>query len=156
MTNLSVNQLKAALEIQEKIEKLQSDLNHILGGSEPKDKAAPTKRGRRKFSPATIARMRASQQARWATPGVNAPVKAKTKKKSGLTPAGRARLAASMKARWAARRKSAATPAAKAAPAPKKKTSLTPTGRERLAALMKARWAAKKKAAAPAPDVTKK
>lgn len=160
MTNPSVSQLKEALQIKEQIEKLEARLNQILGGSAPKAVTTSAKAGRKKFSPATIAKMRAAQQARWSKPG-KAPAKAvSAPKKRGLSPEGRAKLAASMKARWAARKKNAGTPMVKAAPAKaapvaRKKPALTPEGRAKLAAMMKARWAARKKGA-PAPNAAKK
>lgn len=144
---VALDNLKEALVIAERIERLERELQAVLSGnviivtseliSTP---TSPAKnKGKRRMSPATIAKMRASQQARWAKKNVTildvlAPLdkpakasKAKAarapKKKAGITPAGRAKLAAAMKARWAARKKGA--PAlnapAKSAPATKAK-----------------------------------
>lgn len=74
-----------------------------------------TTKGRRKFSEATKAKMRASQQARWAKKRGNVAVKAdvdaatapaakpaKKRKKTKMSAAGRAAIVAAQKARWAA------------------------------------------------------
>ena len=105
--------LKQALTIAEKIELLQSELASIVGGSSIalKTSVAPVKR-RRKMSAATIAKMRASQQARWAkkevTSAVNTFVKSTTKLakkvRRKLSPEGRARIVADLKDRWAAKK----------------------------------------------------
>lgn len=133
----TIAQLKQAVTIAEQIEKLKAELASIVGGSSavPSAPTVPSKSehgGKRKMSPATIAKMKASQQARWAkkkgTPAKAAAPKAEAKPaaapktKKGITPEGRAKLAAAMKARWAARKKGApalnkpakSTPAAKA------------------------------------------
>jgi hypothetical protein len=116
MTNLSVNQLKEAIQIKEQIEKLEVRLSQILGGSSsvPEAKSSDSTPARRKMSPATRAKMRAAQQARWATnkgssaKSASAPKPtAAPAKKRVLTPEGRAKIAAATKARWAARRKEA-------------------------------------------------
>jgi hypothetical protein len=127
-SQLSSNQLRQALQLSERIESLQQRLNSILGGgtssaattssTKSATKGSPLKG--RKLSPATLRKMRAAQQARWAkiksdeTPSTESAA-AKTpaptgKKKGKLTPEGRARLAAAMKARWAARKKGEAAP----------------------------------------------
>lgn len=131
MSTPSIAQLKQAVAIAEQIEKLQAELGGLVGGSSsvasvptastasPKSKRG----GKRKMSPATILKMKAAQQARWAKKNVtildvlaplDTPTKSTkgkaakaTKKKGGLTPEGRAKLAAAMKARWAARKKGA-------------------------------------------------
>jgi hypothetical protein len=65
LANLTVQQLKRAVAIREKIEGLEKDLNRIVGGpsSAPKN-AAPAKR--RKLSPAARARISRAMKARWA------------------------------------------------------------------------------------------
>jgi hypothetical protein len=108
-------QLKRALEIAERIARLQSEMNSIFGGSAPSSSlsaASPGRRKgrRRKLLPQAVANIRAAQAKRWAkVKGRKAaakPAKAKPAKRRGLTAAGRARLAAAMKKRWAAARKS--------------------------------------------------
>ncbi|MGB8170165.1 MAG: hypothetical protein WCF18_21860 [Chthoniobacteraceae bacterium] len=128
----SVANLKRAIEIAEQIEKLQSQLASLVGGTAPVVSApraaatspAPAKRGgksgKRSLSPEARERIAAAQRARWAkskggtkaapaAPAAAKPAKP-AKKKGGLTPAGRAKLAAAMKARWAARKKGSAAP----------------------------------------------
>lgn len=113
--DLTTAQLKQAVQIREQIESLQEKLDALLGGSSTstkKQKVSRTK-GKRTMSPATIEKMRAAQQARWAK--INgksstkaAPVKAALKaepKKKGFSAETRAKLAAAMKARWAAKKK---------------------------------------------------
>ena len=65
--------LRRAIEISERIEKLEAELRSVLGGSSAgaasaAPKAAPAKRGkkRRKMSPEARARIVAAQKARWA------------------------------------------------------------------------------------------
>src|SRR5215210_4373947 len=150
---LSSNQLRQALQLREQIDSLEEQLGAILGGGgeggaqvSGGGKAAPTtavissagssvSSAGRKRSAATLRKMRAAQQARWAKiRGENgeSPAKANgTAKPDGaakttgaqskpggtgrnLTPEGRARIAAAMKARWAARKKGAPAPNAKA------------------------------------------
>ena len=116
--NLSSQQLRRALEIKEKIEALESQLDSLLGASAPAAAAsapmsaqATKKRGgRRKMSPEARARIVAAQKLRWAK------IRAKAKATAPTKPA--------------------AAPAAKA---PKRKVSAAV--RARLAALAKARWA---------------
>ena len=119
MNNLSIGQLKEAIQVKEQIEKLEARLRQLLGGQTT---AAPTpaKRGPRKMSAEARAKIGAAAKARWAkTKAVAAPVAKSApkaaKKKGGLTTEGRAKLAAAMKARWAARKKGGAAPNAPSA-----------------------------------------
>ena len=112
---LTVPQLRQALQIREQIESLQDKLNALMGGT--KSAAAPAGRvkrkagrppGKRTMTPEARAKIAAAQHARWAKiNGKSTPAKAAKKpasKKGGLTAEGRAKLAAAMKARWAARK----------------------------------------------------
>jgi hypothetical protein len=131
-TNIAaITNLKEALAIAERIERLERELRAVLSGNvvivTPELISAPSpvskRGGKRKLSPATIAKMKASQQARWAEKNVTildvlSPLDKPSKSTKG-----------------------------KAAKAPKKNGGITPEGRAKLAAAMKARWAAKKKAA---------
>ena len=109
--------LNQAIKIQRQIEALQHQLDAILGGttSAPKKKVGRPVTKKRTMSPATIAKMRAAQQARWAK--INgksstkkaAPAKVAPKKKGGMSPETKAKLAAAMKARWEAKKKGAST-----------------------------------------------
>ena len=163
----SVGQLKRAVEIAEKIEKLNAELASIFGSASaasPKtittSKPSP-KTGRRTMSAEARAKIAASTRARWArvkgtaNPTLKAaPAAAKSapvaKKKGGISAEGRAKLAAMMKARWAAKRKGVSAPAkpaksAASAPVKKVKRAISPEARARMIAGAKRRWAAKKK-----------
>ena len=84
-----------------------------LPTSTPVATAAKVKTGKkRKFSAATLAKMRKAQQARWANikgpkTAVVAPAAKPAKKKGKMSAAGKAKLSALMKARWAAKKKAA-------------------------------------------------
>ncbi|HEV7403825.1 MAG TPA: hypothetical protein VGO11_12890 [Chthoniobacteraceae bacterium] len=125
----SLSQLQRALQIAEEIQRLEEELQSVLGGrsvaAAPKAKsvtpaaapAKPGKRGgRRTFTAETRAKMAAAQQARWAVkkgPSAGAATAVAVKKSAGpvsgqkrqVSPEVRARLAAAMKARWAAAKK---------------------------------------------------
>ncbi len=141
MPTPTVAQLKQAVTIAEQIEMLQAELASIVGGSSfvattPAVVSSPAKGkrgGKRTMSPATILKMKAAQQARWAkkkgaaavtaveTAGesaVKSTTKAVKKAKRNLSPEGRARIVAALKARWAAKK----TAPAKSPVASKKKT----------------------------------
>src|SRR5438067_8801398 len=131
-TQLSSDQLRQALQLSEQIESLQQRLSSILGGSSAATTSSGTTKGGgsplkgRKMSPATLRKMRAAQQARWAKikgpnakPGGAAKSAVSTQKKrgGGMTPAQRAKISAALKARWAAKRKNdTATSSTGAAP----------------------------------------
>ena len=107
-TQLSSDQLRQALQLSEQIESLQQRLDSILGGSSTTTSAKSTTGGSplkgRKLSPATLRKMRAAQQARWAKikgPSAKSQGAAKftaqpASKKEQLSPEGRARLVAAM------------------------------------------------------------
>jgi len=63
ISNLTPAQLRKAASILEKIEKLQTKLNHIHGSTPAAGKPA---KQRKKISAAGIAKIRAAQKARWA------------------------------------------------------------------------------------------
>ena len=167
-TTPTLAQLQRAIVISEQIEALQAEMKGIFSGSAPSAKAAPTakaapaKTGTFKRSPETIAKMKASQQARWAK--LKAPASAKTPaKKGGMSPEGRAAIVAAQKARWA-KIKGTNTPViakapakAKAAvPVKKKRKPMSPAVKAKLAAAMKKRWADAKAGKGPAPTASKK
>ena|SRR5438093_1106614 len=136
-SQLSTDKLRQALQLSERIERLQQQLNSVLGGSGStttaggaRAKGKAGKKGGRKLSAEARARIAAAARARWAkqrkgqgqrrTKGRGQAVAgtgttpskaiALPKKKGGLTPEGRARLAAAMRARWTQSRKSGSTP----------------------------------------------
>lgn len=109
--DLTTAQLRQILQLREQIESLQQKLDAIIGGagssSTPKNKV-----GTRTMSPATIAKMRAGQQARWAhlkaaPANKSTPAKVAPKKKM-MSPEAKAKMAAAMKARWEAKKGSLA------------------------------------------------
>ena len=77
LANVSLQQLKQAVAIREKIESLEKELSRIIGGQPSAAKSgAPTpKRKRRKMSAAARAKISAAAKARWAK------VRAKKEKK---------------------------------------------------------------------------
>jgi hypothetical protein len=67
LSNLSVKQLKQAIKLREKMEVLQSKLDHLLGSSESTT-TVKGKRGRkskRKMSAAAKAKISAAAKLRW-------------------------------------------------------------------------------------------
>src|SRR6266481_8834063 len=114
-TTPTLTQLQRALAIAEQIQKLEDELEGVLGGessggapaasASPKAAAAakPGRRGGKRFvSPEARARMAAAQKARWAkSKGGKASAPAKPavagKKKRVLSPEGRARIVAALK-----------------------------------------------------------
>ena len=170
-TTPTLEQLKRGIAIFQQIESLHQELADVLGNhSAPVAKAASApaaqsdgRKGKR--SAATISKMKASQQARWAK--VKAPAAEKTpapvKKKGEMSAEGRARIVAAQKARWAKIKgetaPAASKPAAKAkaeAPAKQKRKPMSPATKVKMAAAMKARWAAAKAGKGPAPTASKK
>lgn len=145
ITQLSAQQLRQAAEVREKIDALQIELGRILGTSGTS--ASPVAAGgKRTFSPATRAKMAASQQARWAgksgvaktaKPAPAASEATGAKSKGRFSAAARAALSAKLKAYWAKRKSSNTAGGAAAKPKP----IISAAGRARLAALTKARWA---------------
>ena len=147
--NHPINKIEEALSIRKQIAALQAKLSGMFGAANEDEPAVEGKRGgKRTVSAATIAKMRAAQQARWAnkrgaTASKVAP--ARPAKKTGkMSAAGRAAIVAAQKARWA-KIKGETTPApAKAKPTKAKKRNISPEGRAKMAAAAKKRWAAVK------------
>jgi hypothetical protein len=105
--DLTVNQLKRAVVIKERIEALNRELRAILGASS-NPQTIGTKNS--SMSAATKKKIAAAQRARWetrrrvssATPSANPAAKAK---KTTVSPATKAKLSAKLKAYWAAKKK---------------------------------------------------
>jgi hypothetical protein len=94
----STAQLKRALEIKEKIEALENELNQIFG---TRSVGRPAGSGRKGggISAAGRARIAAAQKARWARlKGKMAPAAKAGRRK--MSPAARAKIAAAARARW--------------------------------------------------------
>jgi hypothetical protein len=98
MTNiqqLSVAQLRQAIDIREQIEKLEAQLESLTSEGSPGKRGPGRPRGSRKLSVADKARISAGMKAKWAARKGKAP------KKRKMSAAGRAAIAAAQKARWA-------------------------------------------------------
>jgi hypothetical protein len=92
MSSLSAEQLRRAAAIKDEIDKLESELGKILGGS-----TAGSGSGKRVMSASARARIAAAQKARWAKVKGNSGGGSRRK----MSPAARAKIAAAAKARWA-------------------------------------------------------
>ena len=64
LTNVSIQQLKQAVTIREKIDGLEKELNRIVGGQSPTTRNAAPRR-RRRLSAAGRAKLSAMMKARW-------------------------------------------------------------------------------------------
>jgi hypothetical protein len=109
LTNQIIEAAIAGFEGQKhKIDAQIAELRAMLKGP-PVTAAEPTAgKRRRKFSAATLKRMREGQQRRWAnTKGASepkAPAKAATKPKRKMSAAGRKAIAEAQRKRWAAKK----------------------------------------------------
>ncbi len=94
LSNISVRQLKRAVVIRERIQRLENELESLLGGSS----SAPAGRrgGRRKMSASARAKIAAAQRLRWSKYR-----KGGAKGRRKMSPAARAKIAAAARARWA-------------------------------------------------------
>jgi hypothetical protein len=103
--DLTVAQLKRAVEIHEQIEALQAQLAAIGGrGVGRPPGAKPARRGKRRMSAAGRARIAAAARARWAKfrRGAKKAVRlGKSTRKKRFSASARAKLSAAAKARWA-------------------------------------------------------
>lgn len=105
IANLSVQTLRKAADLKEKIERLNKQLAAILG-STAKPASTPTTRAPKKtgMSAAGRAKVAAAQKARWAKIKAAKPAvkpAAKPAKKFTMSAAAKAKLSALAKARWA-------------------------------------------------------
>src|SRR5437016_11474783 len=104
--DLTVNQLKRAAALKERIEALSKELGGILGVS-TNPGAAPRKKGT--MSAVVKKKIAAAQRARWANVRRAKPatpsVKAAPKAKKTMSPAARAKLSTKLKAYWATKKK---------------------------------------------------
>ena len=101
IANLSIQQLRKAATLKEKIQSLEKELGRILGSpTKPVAHVAPKKR--RKMSAAGRAKIAAAQRARWAkVNGKKLSVKPGKKAKRKMSAAARAKISAAAKKRWA-------------------------------------------------------
>jgi hypothetical protein len=104
LSNLSVQQLRKAVTLKEKIQSLEKELGQLLGSStNPAADAVPKKKW--KMSKAARARISAAAKARWAKlKGPQASVKPARKARGKMSAAAKAKLSAKMKIAWARRK----------------------------------------------------
>jgi hypothetical protein len=105
LSDLTINQLKRAAAIKERIEALNKELRGILG-TPAKSKPAPKKK--RTMSAAVKRKIAAAQKTRWANLRRAKPaarsVKPAAKAKKKVSSATKAKLSAKLKAFWAAKK----------------------------------------------------
>jgi hypothetical protein len=107
ITSLSVQQLRTAATLKEKIQSLEKELNHLLGSTATTSSAGSAPKKKFKMSAAGRARISAAAKLRWAKVKGAAPAAAKPpakKVKGKMSAASKAKLSAKMKALWAARK----------------------------------------------------
>ena len=106
ITNLSVQQLRKAAALKEKIQSLEKELGRLLGSAVTPAAAPAAKKKKFKMSALAKARMSAAAKARWAKVKGTLPaakVAAPKKAKGKMSAAAKAKLSAKMKAIWAKR-----------------------------------------------------
>jgi hypothetical protein len=105
LRELSIANLKRAVSIKEQIEKLEAELNGLLGssaGSERATSGGGSTGGRRKMSAEARARISAAAKARWAkVKGQSTPTAKPAKAKRTMSAEARKRISEAAKARWA-------------------------------------------------------
>ena len=108
LISLSVQQLRSAASLKEKIQSLEKELNQLLGSSVASP-ALPAPGKKFTMSASAKARISASAKARWAKVRAGKPASAPAAKpatlsKGKMSAAAKAKLSARMKALWAARK----------------------------------------------------
>jgi len=108
---LSLEQLKQAVEVKQRIAELENRLVGILSGTTSAPTSVTTQAGhggRRVMSPESRARIVTAHKARWAkfhaAKKTAAPKKEAGQKRRVYTPEAKARMVAAVKARWARER----------------------------------------------------
>jgi hypothetical protein len=141
LLNLTSTQLRQAADLKDQLEKLQNEINELVGGAS----AAPVKSAGpgRKTSKAVRAKMAAAAKLRWSKVKGKESAKPAVKKKSKMSAKGRANIIAAQKLRWS-KVKRAGKPVVKGVTKARKKMSAA--GRAKIAAAAKARWAKAKAA----------
>jgi hypothetical protein len=103
INDLSLTQLKRAVQIKEQISKLESELNSLVGSSGSTNKSNAGKSG---MSASARAKIGAAMKARWAARKGSSNAKSKSKssgsaKKPQMSAEARKRISEAAKARWA-------------------------------------------------------
>lgn len=107
ISDLTPQQLRQAADLQEKIQRLQHELDQLLGSPAAPASPRAARGGRRQLSAAGLANIRAAQQRRWAKVHASAGNgKAAKQPKRKMSAAAKAAISARMKERWAAAKKS--------------------------------------------------
>jgi len=103
LSSLSVQQLRKAATLKEKIQSLEKEIGRLLGSStKPVAQVVPKKK--RKMSAAGRAKISAAAKARWAkVKGEKLSVKPARKARRKMSAAAKAKLSAKMKMIWARR-----------------------------------------------------
>ncbi|MEJ0091202.1 MAG: hypothetical protein WDM80_15840 [Limisphaerales bacterium] len=110
IANLSVQQLRQAAALKEKIQSLEKELGRLLGATATPSTSPVAGRKKFKMSAAAKAKISAAAKARWArikgaTPAAKPAVVAAPRKARGkMSAAAKAKLSAKLKAIWAKRR----------------------------------------------------
>lgn len=105
ISNLTVQQLRKAAALKEKIQSLEKDLNRLLGSTTASTPALAPKKKKFKMSAASRAKISAAAKARWAkVKGAKPAAKPAKKAKGKMSAAAKAKLSAKLKAVWAARK----------------------------------------------------
>jgi hypothetical protein len=105
ITSLSVQQLRAAAGLKEKIQSLEKELGRLLGSTTTTAPDAAPKKKKFTMSAAARAKISAAAKARWAkVKGKKAAVKPAPKARRKMSAAAKAKLSAKLKAVWAARK----------------------------------------------------
>jgi hypothetical protein len=104
--DLTVSQLKQAAALREQVDRLNRELDRVLGAPRSSGAAPKKKRG---MSASVKKKIAAAQKTRWANfrrakPAARSAKLAATAKKKFVSRATRAKLAARMKAYWAAKK----------------------------------------------------
>ena len=109
ISNLSVQQLRKAATLKERIQALEKELNQLLGSTVASVAGPAPKKKKFKMSASAKAKISAAAKLRWAkikgaTPAKTVTAKPAKKGKGKMSPAVKAKLSAKMKALWAARK----------------------------------------------------
>ena len=106
ITNLSVQQLRKAATLKERIQSLEKELGKLLGSAVTSEAVPGAKKKKFKMSASAKAKISAAAKLRWAKiKGTKLAAKPAAKKgKRKMSVAAKAKLSAKLKAIWAARK----------------------------------------------------
>jgi hypothetical protein len=105
IANLSVQQLRNAATLKEKIQTLEKELNQLLGSTVTSPASPAPGKKKFKMSAAAKAKISAAAKARWAkVKGTKPAAKPAPRAKGRMSAAAKAKLSVKMKALWAARK----------------------------------------------------